>query len=145
MKISGKIVDFSREPLVGVHIMLITGAKANKIGTYTNFDGDFIFESPDFGANDKFQISYIGFAPKIVLAKDLVNATIVLSEDTTVLNAVVVTAPKKNNSVATPQNSIAAAKKPIQKIKDHLVKNKYTYAGASGLLGMALIALTFKK
>jgi hypothetical protein len=142
MKISGKIVDFSKEPLSGANIVLITGPKANKIGTYTNFDGLFNFESKEFSEKDVFRISFIGYKSKDFLAKNLQNTNITLSDDITVLNDVVLNAPKKNTTNAT-NNEVVPPK--VNKIKDYFQKNKYTYAGAGGLLGLALMLVSIKK
>lgn len=134
-KISGQIVDIDNEPLVGANITLKTGLKADKIGATSDLDGKFLLERDDFEDKDSFEISYIGFLKETFSAKDLQNKKIILKEAISELDEVVLFGTK-------PQKKII--NKTENKLKDHLAKNKFYYAGATGLLGLALILISIK-
>ena len=130
MKISGKVVDMDNVPLMGANITLRSGAKSGKVGTSTDFDGNFTLESDDFVENDNFEVSYIGFVKQNFKAKDLKDKKIALQEMATELDEIVLvgTRPTSKNG-----------------FKQHLAKNKYFYAGGAGLLGLALLLISIKK
>lgn len=136
MKISGKIVDVDNLPISSASIVLRSGSKSGIRGTISNFDGEFNFESDDFNENDIFEISYIGFIKQTFIAKDLKDKKIVLKESIDALDEVILvgTRPKKNE-----------VKQNENKIANHFSKNSFTYAGATGLLGIGLILLSIKK
>jgi hypothetical protein len=136
MKISGKIVDVDNLPISSANIVLRSGSKSGRVGTISNFDGEFNFESDDFNENDIFEISYIGFVKQTFIAKELKNKKIVLKESIDALDEVILvgTRPKQNE-----------VKQNENKIANHFSKNKFTYAGATGLLGLGLILLSIKK
>ena len=98
MKISGKIVDVDDLPISSANIVLRSGSKSGRVGTISNFDGEFNFESDDFNENDIFEISYIGFVKQRFTAKDLNNKKIVLKESIDALDEVILvgTKPKQN-------------------------------------------------
>jgi hypothetical protein len=136
MKISGKIVDVDDLPISSANIVLRSGSKSGRVGTISNFDGEFNFESDDFNENDIFEISYIGFVKQRFTAKDLNNKKIVLKESIDALDEVILVGTKpKQNEVKQNKNKIA----------NHFSKNKFTYVGATGLLGLGLILLSIKK
>ena len=82
--VQGTVVDAKGEPLIGVSI-LETGTTN---GTITDFDGKFTLSVSE---NAKLELSYIGYKSQQLTAKaDL--GVITLSEDTEVLDEVVVTA-----------------------------------------------------
>jgi hypothetical protein len=136
MKISGKVVDIDNEPLISANITLKSGSKAGKVGTNADFDGNFSLESESFTESDIFDVSYIGFAKQTFTAKELQNKKITLKESTTELGELVIDFTKpKNINQDTKTN----------KVKEHFIKNKYAYAGFSGLLGLALILVSIKK
>lgn len=136
MKISGKIVDVDNLPISSANIVLRSGSKSGRVGTISNFDGEFNFESNDFNENDIFEISYIGFIKQTFIAKELNNKKIVLKESIDALDEVILvgTKPKKNE-----------VKQNENKIVNHFSKNKFAYAGATGLLGLGLVLLSIKK
>jgi hypothetical protein len=136
MRISGKVVDVDNEPLISANITLKSGSKAGKVGTNADFDGNFSLESDSFTESDIFDVSYIGFAKQTFTAKELQNKKVTLKESTTELGELVIDFTKpKNINQDTKTN----------KVKEHLIKNKYAYAGFSGLLGLALIFMSIKK
>lgn len=82
--IQGKVVDQNGEPIIGATIMVEGTSK----GTVTDFDGDF---SLDGVANtDRIVVSYIGYNTRTLSAGDSELTRIVLSEDTQLLEEVVV-------------------------------------------------------
>lgn len=141
MKIEGQIVDANNEPLVSANITLKSGAKAGKVGTISNLDGYFVLESDDFDSSSLFEVSYIGFVKQTFIASELQNKKIKLLEAIDVLDEVVLvgTKPFKTTIFTSP-----ASKEKITDVKEHLYKHRLTYAGISGLLGLAIIGLTIK-
>ena len=136
MRISGKVVDIDNEPLISANITLKSGSKAGKVGTNADFDGNFSLESDSFTESDIFEVSYVGFTKQTFTAEQLQNKKITLKESTTELGELVIDFTKpKNINQDTKTN----------KVKEHFIKNKYAYAGFSGLLGLALILVSIKK
>ena len=135
MKISGQIVDIDNVPLMGANITLRSGSKSGKVGTTSDFDGNFSLESDSFLETDKFEVSYVGFVKQSFKANELKDKKIILQESLTQLDDIVIvgTKPKKTNT--TPKNNT---------LQVHFEKNKYTYAGVGGLLGLALIIMSVK-
>jgi len=136
MRISGKVVDVDNEPLISANITLKSGSKAGKVGTNADFDGNFSLESESITEKDLFQVSYVGFTPQTFTAEQLQNKKVTLKEATTELGELVIdfTKPKK-----------VEPKEQKSKVKEHFIKNKYAYAGLSGLLGLVLIFMSIKK
>ena len=135
-KISGKVVDIDNVPLMGANVTLRSGSKSGKVGTTTDFDGNFNLEVNDIAQSDIFEISYIGFVKQNFTTEQLQDKKITLQESATELDEIVITGTKPKNTKTTPEES---------KLKVHLTKNKYAYAGVSGLLGLALILISIKK
>ena len=135
-KISGKVVDIDNVPLMGANVTLRSGSKSGKVGTTTDFDGNFNLEVNDIAQSDIFEISYIGFVKQNFTTEQLQDKKITLQESATELDEIVVIGTKPKNTKTTPEES---------KLKVHLTKNKYAYAGVSGLLGLALILISIKK
>jgi hypothetical protein len=133
--ISGKIVDVNNEPLMGANITLRSGIKSGKVGTVSDFDGNFALESQDFTDSDLFEVSYVGFIKQPFTASELKNKRIVLRESLTELSDVVVIGTKPKSTISDNKNKLA--------IK--LKKNKYLFAGIGGLLGLALLFVSIKK
>lgn len=135
MKISGQIVDIDNVPLMGANITLRSGSKSGKVGTTSDFDGNFSLESDSFLETDIFEVSYVGFVKQSFKANELKDKKIILQESLTQLDDIVIvgTKPKKTNTT-TKNNTL----------KVHFKKNKYTYAGVGGLLGLALIIMSVK-
>ena len=135
-KISGKVVDIDNVPLMGANVTLRSGSKSGKVGTTTDFDGNFNLEVNDIAQSDIFEISYIGFIKQNFTTEQLQDKKIVLQEATTQLDEIVITGTKPTNVKNTETKSTLSA---------NLSKNKYAYAGVSGLLGLALILISIKK
>ena len=84
--VSGKVVDATGEPLIGAAV-LEQGTRDN--GVITDLDGNFTIE---VGANAVLVASSVGFVDGTVSVSGKNNITIVLKEDKTLLEEVVVTA-----------------------------------------------------
>ena len=83
--VKGSVLDTKGDPIIGATIK----AEGTQTGTVTNYDGDFTISCRN-GAT--LNVSYIGFAPKQVKAETGKVLKIVLEEEATTLNEVVVTA-----------------------------------------------------
>jgi len=136
MKISGKILDFSKEPLHLANITIVTGSQINKFGTTANEFGDFSLDNEIIQPDSQFRISYQGFKPQYFKASELQDKKIIMEEDNILLDEVVITPQSKPTQ--------AVDKKPSN-IKQHLQDHKLAYAGLGGLLGLALIIASIKK
>jgi hypothetical protein len=135
MRIYGKTLDVNNVPLQRTTIKKITGVNANKVGTFSDDDGNFDFDSESIMPDDEFQISYVGFTPQRFYASELKNKTIKLKDSVMELEPVaVVGVVKKKNQEQLTNN-----------FKLHLQKHKILYAGIGGLLGLALIFTSIKK
>lgn len=84
-EIKGKVVDAKGEPIIGANVVI----KGTSNGTITDFDGNFILE---FTSGKILLISYVGYADKEVKLTEKTFYNIVITEDTEMLNEVVVTA-----------------------------------------------------
>lgn len=83
IKVSGIVQDVQKEPLIGASIL----EKGTHNGTITNYNGEFsLMVSP--GAT--LVVSYIGYLPQEIIAKDKELLTITLAEDSKSLDEVVV-------------------------------------------------------
>ena len=136
MKISGQVVDVDNVPLASANVTLRSGLKSGKIGTSADFDGNFNLESDSFTEKDIFEVSYVGFISQQFTAEELQNKKITLQESVNSLNEIVLIGTKPNKSNSSNNTN---------KVKEHFTKNKFVYAGASGLLGLALLLISIKK
>ena len=95
--VQGRIIDaFTKEPLPFVNI----GVLKKELGTVSNEEGFFFLEVPDLFAKETLRFSMIGFDERDFQVADLEaillsNNTLVLAEQTTFLEEVVLTAEKK--------------------------------------------------
>ena len=80
--VKGTVKDASGEPLIGVSIVYGNGQ-----GTVTDFDGNFTVSVPD---NTTLKISYVGYKPQTVNVAGKSQLDIILEEDNTTLEDVVV-------------------------------------------------------
>lgn len=135
MKISGKILDNSGEPLGLANVTIITGEKANKLGVIADLDGGFFLENDLIMPDSVFQISYMGFSPLNFTASELQNKTINLSETARQIKEVTINMKPKATS-----NS-----KNLNNFKENLQKHKYVYASLGALVGILLITTSLKK
>ena len=83
--VKGNVLDTKGDPIIGATVKV----EGTQTGTVTNYDGDFTVACRN-GAT--LNVSYIGFAPKQVKAEAGKVLRIVLEEEATTLNEVVVTA-----------------------------------------------------
>jgi len=95
--LQGRIIDaLTKEPLPFVNV----GVLKKELGTVSNEDGFFFLEVPDVFAKETLRFSMIGFDERDFQVADLEaillsNNTLVLAEQTTFLEEVVLTAEKK--------------------------------------------------
>ena len=82
-KISGTVIDEKGEPVIGASVVVVE----TKQGSITNMDGKFQVSAPQ---NGHLKISYIGYETQEVAIKDRQLLKIVLKEESTALNEVVV-------------------------------------------------------
>lgn len=85
-KLTGKVVDESGEPLIGVNVLV----KGTTTGTVTNLDGEFVLNTDV--KHPVLSLTYIGYKPLEVNAKDDVTFNLVMQSDTQLIGEVVVTA-----------------------------------------------------
>lgn len=82
--VEGLVLDETGEPIPGANVIV----KGTNIGTQTDFDGKFSISTPD--GSEILKISYIGYVVKEAGFKGKDQITIVLQEDTSILDEVVV-------------------------------------------------------
>lgn len=83
--VTGQVTDENGLPLLGVNVLV----EGTKTGVSTDFDGKFqIAASP----GDVLTVSYLGFLPETVTVDNRANYNVVLKEDVSQLDEVVVTA-----------------------------------------------------
>lgn len=85
-KISGTVLDATGEPVIGAAVLL-NGDKAQ--GTVTDLDGKWTLAVPRSDQN-KLHVSCMGYAPQVVEVGEQALLTIVLQEDTSYLDEVIV-------------------------------------------------------
>ena len=83
VRVQGTVVDEAGEPIIGATVLV----KGTNQGTVTDVDGSFTLTAP---AGETLVISYVGYATKEVPVSP--NVRVVLSEETSVLEEVIVTA-----------------------------------------------------
>lgn len=84
--LSGTVKDQNGQPLPGTNVL----EKGTTNGTQTDFDGKFILNVTD--KNATLTVSYLGFVTKEVAVNGVNTISVVLQEDTTTLDDVVVVA-----------------------------------------------------
>ncbi len=84
VKVTGKVIDENQEALIGVNIMI----KNSTEGTVTDFDGNFELMVDDPNATLVF--SYTGYSNQEILLKGQTQLTVILREESQLLNEVVV-------------------------------------------------------
>lgn len=83
IQISGKVTDKANLPLPGANVII----KGTSTGAQTDFDGEFSIEA---ASGDVLVISYLGYVTQEITITDNKNLAIVLVEDTSQLDEVVV-------------------------------------------------------
>ncbi|WP_425635872.1 SusC/RagA family TonB-linked outer membrane protein [Algoriphagus yeomjeoni] len=98
--ISGKVVDGTGEPLPGVSILKVNST----VGTVTDLDGLYTINA---GADDELRFSFLGFQPQTIRVGNSTEVNVVLKDDLTNLDEVVVigygSATKRELTGATSQ------------------------------------------
>ncbi len=83
MTVTGKVVDQTGEGLIGANVLV----KGSLTGIVTDLDGNFTLDVP---ANAVLVISYIGYASQEMAVKGTAPIRVVLKEDTTMMDELVV-------------------------------------------------------
>lgn len=83
VRVQGTVVDEAGEPIIGATVLV----KGTNQGTVTDVDGSFTLTAP---ADGTLVVSYVGYATKEVPVSP--NVRVVLSEETSMLEEVIVTA-----------------------------------------------------
>lgn len=81
--ISGNVKDATGEPMIGVNVKVVGTTN----GTITDFDGNYTIQAP---ANSQLQFSFIGYIAQTVAVGNKSVINVVLKEDATDLEEVVV-------------------------------------------------------
>lgn len=84
-EIRGNILDAKGEPVIGATVM----EKGTTNGTITDYDGNFVLQAHEGGS---IEVSYIGYQTQMLTAVSGKTMSVILKEDTEVLDEVVVTA-----------------------------------------------------
>lgn len=84
IRINGTIKDKDRNPMPGVNILV----KGTNLGTASDIDGNFFLEVPDKNAVLQFQ--FIGFESQEIKVGNQININVILKENETALEEVVV-------------------------------------------------------
>ena len=84
VKVTGRVTDEAEESIIGAAIRVVDGT----IGTISDYDGNFVLDVPK-GAT--IEVSYVGYVPKRIQVTGGKVYTIVLKEDTKLLDEVIVT------------------------------------------------------
>src|SRR5690606_13179390 len=84
--VSGRVIDVSGEPLIGVNILV----KGSGKGTTTDFEGQFTLDDVD--DQDVLIISYLGYETQEVSIEGRTSLDIILQENAQTLDEIVVTA-----------------------------------------------------
>ena len=84
---SGRVVGEDKKPIPGVTVLL----KGTSTGVTTGVDGVFFIMVPDTTANVEFIFSFVGMKKKVVTVKDRKPLNVVMEEEVTSMDEVVVT------------------------------------------------------
>ena len=102
-EVRGVVLDVNNEPLIGVSVML----KGTTIGTITDFDGNYTIKVK--GTKPVLSFSYIGYQTQEILVGSKSRIDVVLTEELTALDEVVVVAYGSQSKV-TVTGSISSIK-----------------------------------
>lgn len=117
-KISGKVVDTTGEPLIGVSVKV----RNSGIAVVTNVDGEYAITTNE--SNPALEFSYIGFAPQTLLVGGRSVFNVTLREEENKLQEVVVTAmgiQRKEKSLTYATQQVKAD--DLMKVQDPNVAN----------------------
>lgn len=105
--IRGNVKDIDQEPLLGVNIVEVDENGRFISGTITDFNGNFVLSATSNKA--KIQVSFIGFTSQVLNLQNKTNFNIILEEESTGLDEVVVTGKKMGNDGVTAIRDRATA------------------------------------
>jgi hypothetical protein len=153
VKIEGKIIDSSGEPLQMANITIQDGTRAKKLGVSADLEGNFTLENEIIEPDSVFMISYIGFEPKLIKASELNGKEIKLLDSLEDLDEVSVSGKPNRVAVSEKPNQVDVSEKPNKvvkiseeiKFKKKSSDQKYIYAGILALAGILLIIKSIKK
>lgn len=100
--ISGKILDGNNEPVIGATVLGV-GTTA---GTITDIDGSYTLTVPE--GTTEIEITYIGYASKRLSLADNTYSSVVMSEDVSELDEIVVTGLASSVKRSNLANSVAS-------------------------------------
>lgn len=83
IKVSGTVVDNGGEPIIGASVQPV----GTTTGTITDIDGNFTLSAP---SNGQLKITYVGYKEQIVSINNRTSISVVLEEDSELLDEVVV-------------------------------------------------------
>jgi hypothetical protein len=87
--ISGRVTDVTNQPVPGANIKVV----GSSTGSVADFDGSFTLKSKETYPV-KIEVSMVGFATSIIDVKSSDQVVVVLNEETTALNEIVVSASR---------------------------------------------------
>ena len=118
--ISGKIIDNSNEPIIGVNLFI----KGSKLGAQSDIDGNFTIKNVPSG-NQTIVASYIGFKTKLItISVPSSTITITLFEGNELLQEVIVDTNRKNKF--SRKKTAYVAKLPLKNIENSQVYSTVT-------------------
>ncbi len=108
IRVSGTVTDKEKAALPGVNVKI--SGESNNAGTITDLDGHFYLNISD--KNAIIEISYIGFKTQKIRVGNAINFDVILEEDISALNEVVVTGygTQKKVSIVGAIDNIAPSK-----------------------------------
>lgn len=105
--ISGTVKDYNNQPIVGVNIVEVDDNGRFISGTTTDFNGNFSFKVTSSKA--KIQVSFIGYKNQVITVGNTTKFNIVLEEESTGLEEVIVRGEKMGNDGVTAIRDRATA------------------------------------
>lgn len=144
--VRGTVIDTNNEPVIGATIV-VEGAAAK--GTATDIDGKYTLPGVKTDANLVF--SYVGMKPQTVAVNGRTTINITLSEDTEMLDEVVVTAlgiTKQARSVGYATTSVSTSEiertnviNPVTALQGKVAGVNINAGGASGITSSSAITI----
>jgi len=114
--VRGKVTDASGEAIIGVNV----AQKGSDVGTVTDDKGNFTLSLP---GNATLVISYLGYVTKEVKVNNQTNLTVQLSEDTKMLEELVVTGYTSQKKLTVTGSVSSVSNKEITVTKNENVVN----------------------
>ena len=135
-KVSGTVTDEKGEPVIGASVVVVE----SKQGTITDIDGKFLVNVPK---NGHLKVSYIGYETQEVAVKNGQLLKIVLKEESTALNEVVVVGygTMKRKEMTSAISHIGAKGQyvfgivPLPLVTDRIIQNLFLSDSGRFLIG----------